>query len=65
MCLQNFIKSKKYSISCPGCISQSVHWSIVINLQMDRAYIEGVQRRVLIRIDEKLQKWQPFVNLRN
>ena len=30
--------------------------------QMDRAHIEGVQRRVLVRIDEELQKWQPFVN---
>ena len=31
---------------------------------MDRAYIEGVQRRVLIRIDEKLQKWLSLKNIR-
>ena len=43
-------------------MSPKVHWSVVINLLMDRAHIEGVQRRVLVGVDEKLQKWQPFVN---
>ena len=31
-------------------------WERCYQPQVDRAYIEGVQRRVLIRIDEKLQK---------
>ena len=48
------MKLSKYSTSCPGYISKSIHWSVIINPQKDKACIEGVQRRVFVRIDEKL-----------
>ena len=43
---------------CPVCNYQSTPWSVVIDLQRDEANINGVQRRVLDRIDEKLKKRQ-------
>ena len=30
-----------------------LYWSVLINSQMDRAHIEGVQRCVLVRINGK------------
>ena len=47
------MKRSKYSNSCPGYISKSIRWSVIINPQKDKACIEGVQRRVFVRIDEK------------
>ena len=43
---------------CPGCISKSIHWSVIIHPYTDKAHIGGVQHRVLDQIDEKLSKLQ-------
>ena len=39
-----------------------MHWNVIIHPYTDKAYIEGVQRRVLDQIDEKLFKLQTFEN---
>ena len=41
---------------CIQAVSSKVkHWSVLINLQQkDKAHIEGVQRCVLVRINNKL-----------
>ena len=39
------IKLSKCSTSCPGYISESIHWSAIIIPKNDKASIEGVQRR--------------------
>ena len=59
---ENGWKLWKYSTPCPGYISKSIHWSVIIYPYTDKAHIEGVQRRVLDQIDEKLSKLQNFVN---
>ena len=43
----------KYLTSCPGCISQSVHRSVIFNAQNGKKGIEYVQRRVFVQIDQK------------
>ena len=55
-------KCMKYSTPCPGYISQSTHWSVIIHPYTDKAHIEGVQRRVFDQIDEQLSKLRTFVN---
>ena len=50
------------STPCSGCITQSIQLSVSIHPYTDKAHIEGVQRRVLDQIDEKLSKLQTFVN---
>ena len=61
---ENVWKLKKYSTPCPGYISQSILWSVIIHPYTEKANIEGVQRRVFFyQIDEKLSKQQTFVNL--
>ena len=59
---ENVWKLRKYSTPCPGCISKSIHWSVIIHPYTDKAHIECVQRRVLDQIDEKLSELQTFVN---
>ena len=41
---------------------KAIHRSVIIHPYTDKAYIEGVQRRVLDQIDEKLSKIQTFEN---
>ena len=53
---------ENYSTPCPGYISHSIHWSVIIHPYTDKAHIKGVQCRVLDQIDEKLSKLQTFVN---
>ena len=59
---ENVWKLRKYSSPCPGYISQSIHWSVIVHPYTDKPRIEGVQRRVLDKIYEKLSKLQTFVN---
>ena len=41
---------------------ENIHWSVIIHLYTNKAHIEGVQRRGLDQIDEKLSKPQTFIN---
>ena len=52
----------KDSTLCPGYISQSIHWSVIVHPYTDQTHIEDVQRHVLDQIDEKLSKLHTFVN---
>ena len=40
-----------------------MHWSVIINPQKDKASIEGVQRCVFVRIDEKVVKMTDFSSI--
>ena len=59
---ENLWNLRKYSTPCPGCITKSIQWSVIIHPYTDKALIEGVQRRVLDHIDGKLSKLQTFEN---
>ena len=47
----NLWNLRKYSTPCPGCITKSIQWSVIIHPYTDKAHIEGVQRRVLDQIN--------------
>ena len=47
---------------CPGYISQSIHWSVIIHPYTDKTHIEGVQVCLLGQIDDELSNLQNFVN---
>ena len=58
---ENVWKIWKYSTRRPGYVSQSIYWSVIIHPYTDKAHIDGVQRRVLDKIDEKMSNLQQGV----